>query len=264
MRKTTTEKGIDERKNRKTIAYCRSLNNVETETGDDKGEISCIIYDEFLTRGVELKDEFLKIQVCHNNMIRNRGKDRFIPFFLLGNTVSKDSAVAEQFGIRMRDIKRGLNVFENKSHKARIILYYTEETAKNIEAAELYYNRFENSRINMITRGDWVLGSYKVAPLDMMYTKGFTAKMYFNRIAVNVTLGFYGQNPFIIVRKPSEKCDIKISPYCGKSNIQLIPKIFIRCVLLGNLYVENSDIGEDFRDICKHIVNGKEIVNAIG
>lgn len=268
MRKTTTEKGMDKRQNRKTIGYCRSLNNVESETGDDKGEISCIIYDEFLTRGVELKDEFLKIQTCHNNLIRNRGGKsdggRFIPMFLLGNTVSKDSAVAEQFGIRMRDIKRGLNVFENKAHKARIVLYYTEETARNVEAANTYYDRFENSRINMITRGDWVLGSYKTAPLDMMYTKGFTAKMYYNRIAVNVTLGFYGQNPFIIVRKPSEKYDIAISPYCGKSNIQLIPKIFIRCVLLGNLYVENSDIGEDFRDICKHIANGKEIVNAIG
>ena len=263
MRKTTTEKGIDERKNRKTIAYCRSLNNVESETGDDKGDISCIIYDEFLTRGAELKDEFLKLQTLHNNATRNR-TDRFIPMFLLGNTVSKDSAVAEQFGIRMRDIKRGLNVFENKAHKARIVLYYTDETAMNVEAARTYYDRFENSRINMITRGDWVLGSYKTAPLDMMYTKGFTAKMYYNRIAVNVTLGFYGQNPFILVRKPSEKYDIAISPYCGKSNIQLIPKIFIRCVLLGNLYVENSDIGEDFRDICKHIANGKEIVNAIG
>ena len=105
MHKEQTAKGEDKRTNRKTIAYCRSLNNVETETGDDKGDISCIIYDEFLTRGVELKDEFLKLQTCHhNNLTRNR-TDRFIPFFLLGNTVSKDSAVAEQFGIRMRDIK---------------------------------------------------------------------------------------------------------------------------------------------------------------
>lgn len=263
MHKEQTAKGEDKRTNRKIIAYCRSLNNVETETGDDKGDISCIIYDEFLTRGVELKDEFLKLQTCHNNLTRNR-TDRFIPFFLLGNTVSKDSAVAEQFGIRMRDIKRGLNVFENKQHKARIILYYTEATSKNAEAAETYYNRFENSRINMITKGDWVLGAYNIAPYDMLFARGFTAKMYFNKIAVNATLCVKGQNPYLLIRKPSNTYDIAISPYHGKENIQILPRIFIRCVKLGNLYVESSDIGEDFRDICKHIVNGIEVVNAIG
>lgn len=263
MHKEQTAKGEVKRTNRKTIAYCRSLNNVETETGDDKGDISCIIYDEFLTRGVELKDEFLKLQTCHNNLTRNR-TDRFIPFFLLGNTVSKDSAVAEQFGIRMRDIKRGLNVFENKQHKARIILYYTEATSKNAEAAETYYNRFENSRINMITKGDWVLGAYNIAPYDMLFARGFTAKMYFNKIAVNATVCVKGQNPYLLIRKPSNTYDIAISPYHGKENIQILPRIFIRCVKLGNLYVESSDIGEDFRDICKHIVNGIEVVNNIG
>lgn len=264
MRKTATESGVDKRVNRKTIAYCRSLNNVETETGDDKGDISCVIYDEFLSRGVELKDEFLRLQTMHNNALRNRGKDRFIPFFLLGNTVSRDSKLAEQFGIRLRDLKRGLNIFENSKHQARIILYYTPETAKNVEAANLYYDRFENDRINMITRGDWVLGNYTVAPYDMLFTRGFTAKLYFNRVAVTAVLGFKGRNPFLLIRRPSDVCDVSISPYHGKDNLQLLPKIFIQCVKLGNLYVETSEIGEDFRDICKHIVNGQEIVNIIG
>ena len=243
------------------IAYCRSLNNVETETADDKGEISCIIYDEFLTRGNELRDEFLKICVAHNNACRNR--THFTPMFLLGNTVSRDSAVAEQFGIRMRDIKRGLNVFENSKHEARILLYYTPETAKNYEAAETYYNRFENEHINMISRGDWVLGSYRIAPIDMMFASGFTAKFYFNRTAVNATIAMKGLNPYLLIRKPNENYNVAISPYHGKNNLQVIPNIFIDLVKRGNLYVENSEIGEDFRDICKHIVNGQEIVNCI-
>lgn len=261
-RETIDGKGMRKKVNNDVIAYCRSLNNVETETGDDKGEISCIIYDEFLTRGSELKDEFLKLQVLHNNATRNR-TDRFVPFFMLGNTVSRDSPVAEQFGIRMRDLKRGLNVFENSQHQTRMILYYTPETSKNVEAAETYYNRFENSRINMITRGDWVLGSYKIAPYDMMFSRGFTAKFYFNRVAVNVVLAMRGINPYLLIKKPSEIYDIAISPYHGKDNLQVIPKIFIETVKRGNLYVETSEIGEDFRDICKHIVNGMEIVNCI-
>lgn len=261
-RETINERGERKKTNTETIAYCRSLNNVETETGDDKGDISCIIYDEFLTRGNELKDEFLKLQILHSNATRNR-TDRFIPMFLLGNTVSRDSAVAEQFGIRLRDIKRGLNIFENSKHQARILLYYTDATEKNIDSAEMYYNRFENSRINMISRGDWVLGSYNIAPYDMLFTRGFTAKFYFNRVAVNATIGIRGINPFLLIRKPSENYNIAISPYHGKNNLQIIPKIYIDLVKKGNLYVETSEIGEDFRDICKHIVNGMEIVNCI-
>ena len=261
-RETINDKGESKKTNRDIIAYCRSLNNVETETGDDKGDISCIIYDEFLTRGCELKDEFLKLQILHSNATRNR-TDRFIPMFLLGNTVSRDSQVAEMFGIRLRDIKRGLNIFENTKHQTRIILYYTDATEKNIESAETYYNRFENSRINMISRGDWVLGSYNIAPYDMLFKRGFTAKFYFNRVAVNVTIGIDSINPYLIVKKPSENYNTTISPYHGKHNLQIIPKIYIDLVKRGNLYVETPEIGEDFRDICKHIVNGMEIVNCI-
>lgn len=264
-RETITDTGLKKKANTDIIGYCRSLNNVETETVDDKGDISCIIYDEFLTRNSELKDEFRLIQTVHSNCTRGRGTDgkHFIPMFLLGNTVSRDSETAEQFGIRLRDIKRGLNVFSNSKGQPRIILYYTDATSTNLDSAAQYYDRFENNRINMISRGDWVLGSYNIAPFDMLFLRGFTAKFYFNKIAVNVTIGVKGINPYLLVRKPSENYQITISPYHGKKNLQVIPQTYIDLVKRGNLYVETSEIGEDFRDICKHIANGMEIVNCI-
>ena len=209
-----------------------------------------------------MKDEFLKLNILHNNCTRNR-TDRFIPFFLLGNTVSRDSEVAEHFGIRMRNIKRGLNIFTNSKGQARIILYYTPETTKNVEAAAAYYDRFENDHINMISTGDWVLGSYKIAPYDMLFKRGFTAKFYYKNVAVNVTVFINGYLPCLLIKRPSSNADINISPLVGKNNIQVIPKIIIDCVQRGAMFVETSEIGEDFRDICKHIVNGQQIVNCI-
>lgn len=254
--------GLKKSLNKIPIAYCRSLNNVETETGDDKGEISCIIYDEFLTRNAELRDEFNKIMVLHNNATRNRTTE-YIPTFLLGNTVSRDSVVAQHFGIRLRDLKRGLNIITNTKGQARIVLYYTPETSKNVEAADTYYDRFENDRINMISRGDWVLGSYKIAPVELMNRRGTTFKFYHNRVAVNVTVLIRGYNPIVVVKKPSESFDFKISPATDKGNLQLIPRVIIDAVKRGNMYAETAEIGEDFRDICKHLVNGADIVNAI-
>lgn len=263
MHKMTNEHGEDKRLLRKVIAYCRSMNNVETETGDDKGEISCGIYDEFLSRDGELKDEFLKINILHSNMLRNR-TDRYVPLYLLGNTVSRDSAVAEQFGIKLRDLKRGMNVYRNKKGVPRIVLYYTPETAANTEAAQMFYDRFENDHINMISHGDWVLGTYKIAPQNMIYKNGYTWKFYNNGVAVNVTLFIQGYNPVIVVKKPSENFNIGVSPICGSNNLMMIPPQITKCVLQGAMYAETSEIGEDFRDICKHITGGQQIVNFIG
>lgn len=261
-REQTDKNGNVKQYGKKPIAFCRSLNNIETETGDDKGDISCMIYDEFLTRNSELKDEFLKIQIAHSNATRGR-TDRFIPFFLLGNTVSRDSEVAEHFGIRLRDLRRGLNIFENTKKQVRILLYYTPETATNAEAAATYYDRFEDDHINMISRGDWVLGTYNIAPYDMRFKRGYTVKFFHNRVAVNVKIFMHGLNPSVYVSRPSENYDITISPARGKKNVQTIPRVIIDAVKRGNIYVESSEIGEDFRDICKHIVNGTEIVNTL-
>ncbi|MBO5816129.1 MAG: phage DNA encapsidation protein [Bacteroidales bacterium] len=263
MHKTADDKGIDKRVNKKIIAYCRSMNNVETETGDDKGEISCGIYDEFLSRDGELKDEFLKLNILHSNMLRNR-VNKFVPLYLLGNTVSRDSKTAEQFGIKLRDLKRGLNVYRNKSGIPRIVLYYTPETVANSEAASMYYDRFENDHINMISHGDWVLGTYKIAPQNMLYKTGYTWKLYNNGFAVNVTLYINGLTPVIVVKRPSKNFNIGVSPIIGKRNILTMPKQITQCVLNGAMYAETSEIGEDFRDICKHINGGQQIVNYIG
>lgn len=263
MNKTITSTGIEKRTHKNIIAYCRSMNNVETETGDDKGEISCGIYDEFLSRSGELKDEFLKLQILHSNMLRNR-TDRYVPLFMLGNTVSRDSAVAEQFGIKLRDLRRGLNVYRNKKGVPRIVLYYTPETAANSEAATAYYDRFENSHINMISHGDWVLGSYKIASQNQLYKNGFTWKLFNNGVAVNVTMYINGLTPVIVVKKPSENYNIGVSPIIGKNNIITMPKQIIQCVINGAMFAETSEIGEDFRDICKHINGGLQIVNYIG
>lgn len=263
MNKTITSTGIEKRTHKNIIAYCRSMNNVETETGDDKGEISCGIYDEFLSRSGELKDEFLKLQILHSNMLRNR-TDRYVPLYMLGNTVSRDSAVAEQFGIKLRDLRRGLNVYRNKKGVPRIVLYYTPETAANSEAATAYYDRFENSHINMISHGDWVLGTYKIASQNQLYKNGFTWKLFNNGVAVNVTMYINGLTPVIVVKKPSENYNIGVSPIIGKNNIITMPKQIVQCVINGAMFAESSEIGEDFRDICKHINGGLQIVNYIG
>lgn len=268
MRKITDEKGNTKRYDKKLIAYCRSLNNVESETGDDKEEISGMIYDEFMSREGELKNEFQKLMIIHSNATRNR-TDCFVPLFLLGNTVTKDSELAEHFGINLREIKRGLNIIKNKKGQTRLVLYYTPTTTKQHESAETYYDRFENDNINMISHGDWILGQYPIAYDYMLSWSGINFLMFNKGLAVKVTLVAKGFNVLAIIKKTrkgdaEQKGTLKISPIVSENNLLYIPDIIIECIMKNAYYVENSDIGEDFRDICKHIVNGAIIVNKIG
>lgn len=246
------------RENVQTIAYCRSLNNIETETADDKENVSCIIYDEFLSRGHELQDEFNKIMILHANCTGKR--DKFVPMFLLGNTVSKESAVAENFGIDLREIKRGLNIVYNNEGVPRIIVYYLPTTSKSDAAASLFYDRFHNDHINMISHGSWTLGTYPIATQAQLALSGASFLLTHKKLAVKATLTVYGMNPVCIISKADDEYSVRVSSDLSKSSLSVLPRRLVDIVMNGGLLVESNELGEDFRDICKHISGGDRIV----
>ena len=248
--------------NRQHFAFCRSLNNIETETADDKGNVSCIVYDEFLTRGNELKDEFNKLMILHANATGKR--DKFVPMFLLGNTVSRESEVAECFGIKLRDLKRGVNIITNTKNEPRIILFYSPETVKSTKSAKLFYDRFENDHINMIAHGDWTIGTYKIATQKQLSLDGYTILFNHNGVAVCGTITTEGMQPRFIITKPHEDYQLRVSSGLSKTAINYIPKPVINMITSGYMICETPVTGEDFRDICKHLVNGAQVVNYIG
>ena len=254
--------GLTIRRNKVHFAFCRSLNNIETETADDKGDISCIVYDEFLTRGNELKDEFNKLMILHANATGKR-TDRFIPMFLLGNTVSRESETAEAFGINLRDMKRGVNIITNSDGVPRIVVYYSPETSKSTKSAETYYDRFENDHINMIAHGDWTLGTYKIANQYELSLSGTTILFTHNKIAVSATISSDGIQPRVIITKALNYHDLRITSGLSKYAINYIPPSIVKLILGGYMVCESPVIGEDFRDICKHLTNGKQIVDYI-
>lgn len=262
VRESENASGTKVRKSREHFAFCRSLNNIETETADDKENISCVVYDEFLTRGNELKDEFNKLMILHANATGKR-TDRFIPMFLLGNTVSRESAVAECFGIELRTLQRGVNVITNTKGEARIIVYYAPESKKGTDSARTYYDRFENEHINMISHGDWTLGTYRIANPKQLAEKGYTILFTHKDIAVCGKIIFEGLQPRFVVTRANNCYKLRCSSGLSKEAINYIPKTVIQMITAGFMVCETSEIGENFRDICKHLNGGAMIVNQI-
>ncbi|MCQ2088076.1 MAG: hypothetical protein MJZ37_08470 [Bacilli bacterium] len=244
------------------FCYCRSLNTLEGDTGADIGLISCVIYDEFLTRGSEIRDCFYKLMIAHNNFIRNRC-DYYVPFILLGNTVSRDSECAKGFGIELRKLNRGITAIRSTKNEYRIIIEYCEQTRKQLEADETYYSRFDNDHIRMITKGEWTLGQYPIGNIDVQNSETcFTYKLFYNNVAVNVDIKIMGITAVIFITNPSEQYDLLVSvkPSAHSDQLTAIPKQILQAVSENRYYVLNNDVGENFRDICKHIPGGKQIL----
>ena len=260
VRLELTKTGNTVRRNRQHFAYCRSLNRLETETADDKGEISCIVYDEFLTRGAELRDEFNKLMILHANATGKR-TDHFTPMFLCGNTVSRDSETALAFGMDLRDVKRGLNIFTNSKGETRLICFYLPETVHGENAAATYYDRFENDHINMISHGDWTLGTYNIANEKQLSLNGVSLLCTHSKIAVKVKVITEGLQPRVVIQKPDNLYSVRVTSGLSKTAINYLPPNIVRMVVNGFLVAETPQLGEDFRDFCKHINGGLPIVN---
>lgn len=255
------------------ICYTRALSTLESQTGADLGPISCIIYDEFLSRERELPDEFRKIMIAHSNFIRNR-TTTYTPFILLGNTFTRNSTLLAQFGINTYDLKEG-NVIISKSRTGdvRMILEYCGIASVQESAYDTYYKRFNDDTIKMITHGSWVLNDYPTllqnftnrkpvfsvafvgnSQQGMIYADLFTDK---NRLCVMIGAPYKDKKYDLWVSgKPMTRDDEMIVYTVGPLPIfQNIAK----AIATNSLYCDLPESVERLRDILTTIHGGDNI-----
>lgn len=139
-------------------------------------------------------------------------------------------------------------------------MYYAPETEKDEKSADKYYDRFENTHINMISHGDWTLGTYQIATAAELSLTGYSALVSHDNFAVKLTVATYGIQPRVIITPPDSIYSTRITSGLSKHAINFLPRQIVDLICNGYMVVENAEIGENFRDICKHITNGERIV----
>ena len=152
------------RRDKNECCICNALSTWETDCGPDEGEAGIIIFDEAISREKELRNEFDSLMRYHNNCTRNR-MDYFAPLVLIGNTVTRDCTIFENFGIdlwKIADSSKGhIQYVKNRTGKINAIFEWCG-TAGIQEKSREYYERFENEKTKMITDGVFSLGEYKL------------------------------------------------------------------------------------------------------
>lgn len=266
---TRIENGKVVKKNNNPFIVCSALNSVESFTGADEGDCAAIFYDEVLSREKELKDEFVTLMVLHNNCIRNR-TEHYTPLIMVGNTFTRNSMILKDFGVDLYNIKPdSVTVIRNDSGDVLSIIERCPSTEKMVESGDIYYNRYNDSRVNMMTTGDWSIGKYpRLTPKYKYNCNTIFSILCIHSVNVVMELCIYKSTPYIIVREPdrNDVYDIKVTTN------QLLVKDDMLCYFPNDMYVftligtlivrkqilfENGEVGEKFRDFLLNL-NGAE------
>ena len=166
---------IDNPKNVKVdeepFAYAFALSSEEHYKSSSYPLIRTILFDEFLTRGTYLPDEFIKFTSILSTIIRLRTN---VKIFMCGNTVNKYSPYFTEMGLtNIKNMKRGtIDVYSYGESGLTVAVEYSDFPTK--EKKSNMYFAFNNPKLEMVRSGAWEMDIYphlpmKYKPKDIIY-----------------------------------------------------------------------------------------------
>ena len=158
----------------KPFAIAFPLTEMERTKSTSYPYIRTILFDEFLTRGYYLPDEFIIFTNLLSTIIRLRDD---VKIFMLGNTVNKYCPYFKEMGLNhVPKMEQGtIDVYTYGNSNLKVAVEYSGSVAKN-KPSDLYF-AFDNPKLDMIKKGVWEIAiyphlpyNYKYKPMDILYT----------------------------------------------------------------------------------------------
>ena len=159
---------------KKPFAYAFSLSTMEHDKSTSFPNINTIVFDEFLTRGQYIPDEFVIFMNVLSTIIRYRTN---VKIFMLGNTVNKYCPYFEEMGLKhISEMEKGtIDVYQyGEEGKLKVAVEFADSISKEGKPSDVYFT-FDNPKLNMITEGIWEVDIYphcpiKYKPKNIVYT----------------------------------------------------------------------------------------------
>lgn len=144
------------------IGYAFSLADNEHNKSNSFPRVGIIVFDEFLTKGLYLPDEFVTFMNTVSTIVRQRTD---VKIYMLGNTVNKYCPYFQEMGLdHIKEMKPGtIDVYTYGDSELKVAVEYT---ATNVtKKANNFYFAFNNPKLKMITGGAWELDIYPHCPI---------------------------------------------------------------------------------------------------
>lgn len=249
----------------KPMCYAFSLSSMEHDKSTSYPNITTILFDEFLTRGAYLPDEFILFMNTISTIVRQR---QDVTIYMLGNTVNKYSPYFAEMGLsHVRDMQQGtIDLYTYGKSDLRVAVEYCHELSKDGKPSDIYF-AFDNPKLNMITNGVWELDMYphcpcKYRPKDIM----FYFFIEFNGEVLQGEVVLKDDSPFIYIHQkttdykyPDEDLIYTTTP-SQKFNVStniLKPRTYTEKTIYSlfqseKVFYQSNDVGEIVRNYIQY------------
>lgn len=158
----------------KPFAYAFALSSMEHDKSTSYPRIRTIFFDECLTRGYYLPDEFILFTNVLSTIIRERDD---VTIFMAGNTINKYCPYFAEMGLtNVKKQKQGtIDIYTYGDSDLCVAVEYADSPNKQKKSDK--YFAFNNPKLHMITKGEWELDLYPHLPLK--YLQKNIIYMYF-------------------------------------------------------------------------------------
>ena len=153
------------------FAYAFALTEMEHDKGNSYN-INTVLFDEFMTRGAYLPDEFVSFMNTLSTIIRARDT---VKIFMCANTVSKYCPYFNEMGLKhVKQMKKGdIDLYKYTNEGLTVAVEYSD--SPNISKPSDVYFAFDNPKLQMITTGTWELDLYphlteKIEDKDILFS----------------------------------------------------------------------------------------------
>lgn len=153
------------------FCYVFALSDTEHNKGITYPEIGTIIFDEFITKGTYLVDEFVLFMNTISSIVRKRTD---VKILMLGNTVNRFNPYFKEMGLHhaQEQVQGTIDLYKYGESGLSVALEYASSSASR--DINNFYFAFDNPKLEMITSGAWELDMYphspmKFKPRDIMY-----------------------------------------------------------------------------------------------
>lgn len=156
------------------FCFSFSLSEMEHDKSVSYPNVTTILFDEFITRGYYIQDEFVVFMNTLSTIIRDRND---VKIFMCGNTVNKYCPYFSEFGLtHITKMKQGdIDVYSYGESKLKLAVEYCSTISGNriTKKSDIYF-AFNNPKLEMIKHGTWEIDIYphlphKYKPSDIMF-----------------------------------------------------------------------------------------------
>ncbi len=154
-----------EEKDTRPFCHAFSLTKEENYKGKAFPDITTIFFDEFMTRGYYLQDEFLLLTSVCSSIIRLRTD---VQIFMCANTITTYCPYFVEMGLKhAKHLQDGeVHVYKIGETKGKVVVMRTETMTKAGSKPSNIYFSFDNPKLKMVTGGAWELKVYPRMPFD--------------------------------------------------------------------------------------------------